>query len=227
MAKATAIHCPYCGKGFKANPKMFGKKTRCKGCEEIFVVEPPEEFEEEEETSVQSASKKRASSSVRTSKVSSGILPEDEPEEDDDDDEGGDPYGVTTLDLTPRCPNCANPLESEESIICLYCGYNTQTRTWGKTKQVYESTGQDYFLWWLPAFMSLFAIILMMLVILWYCVVVPRVPWVVGSQYYNWMIHESLRMWSVMILLSIMWGLGLFVYNRLIVNPIPPEKEKK
>ncbi len=226
MAKATAVHCPNCGKGFKANPKMFGKKTRCKGCEEIFVVEPPDEDEVEDGIAPGPSKKTRASSGVRTSKVSSGILPEDEPE-DDDDDEGGDPYGVTTLDLTPRCPNCANPLESADSIICLYCGYNTQTRTWGKTKQVYESTGEDYFKWWLPAFICLFVIFVLMVLILWYCTVVPRVPWIVKDDWYNWTIHESMRMWSVVMLLFLMWGLGFFVYNRLIVNPHPPEKEKK
>src|SRR5262249_12001216 len=46
----------------------------------------------------------------------------------DDEDEGihANPYGVTTLDLTPRCPHCANEMVSEEAIICVYCGYNTQ-----------------------------------------------------------------------------------------------------
>src|SRR5437016_13861620 len=46
---------------------------------------------------------------------------------DDLFDEDGNPYGVTTLDLSPRCPNCANELTSADALTCLHCGYNTQT----------------------------------------------------------------------------------------------------
>jgi hypothetical protein len=34
-----------------------------------------------------------------------------------------------------------------------------------------------------------------------------------------------MRMWATMIGLIIMWGVGIFAYKRLIVNPTPPEKK--
>src|SRR5205085_12090110 len=60
------------------------------------------------------------------------------------------PYGVSTLDLSPRCPNCANELESADALICLHCGYNTQTRRWASTKKTIEHTGGENFAWLLP-----------------------------------------------------------------------------
>ena len=41
-------------------------------------------------------------------------------------------------------------MEDAEAIICLTCGYNTQTRTQGRTEKTIANTGGDYVLWLLP-----------------------------------------------------------------------------
>src|SRR5262249_10386719 len=123
-----------------------------------------------------------------------------------EEDENSNPYGVTDLDITPRCPNCANPMESHKAVICLYCGYNTMTREWGGTKKTIEHTGSEHFLWLLPGLLCAFGIFLLINADIYLCLYVPelldRDSWVVMFD------HESIRLWSVIFSLFIMWGLG-------------------
>ena len=58
-----------------------------------------------------------------------------------DDEEDANPYGVTALDTAPRCPDCANEMESEDAIICLHCGYNSRTRVKIEARAVDDVTG--------------------------------------------------------------------------------------
>ena len=44
-----------------------------------------------------------------------------------------------------RCPHCTKELEPG-AIICLWCGYNTQTRVLGQTTKTVEKTGGEHFL---------------------------------------------------------------------------------
>jgi Zn finger protein HypA/HybF involved in hydrogenase expression len=141
-------------------------------------------------------------------------------DEDDEFSADANPYGVTTLDLRARCPNCANPMESEDAVVCLFCGYNTQTRTLGSTKKTVETTHADVFAWLMPGFICLGSIVLIVLFCLFYCVMLPDL---VGDAFY---VRESVRWWIVVICLGGMWPLGRYAMNRLVLDPVPPELEK-
>lgn len=222
MADTTAIVCPHCQKSFKGNPNLAGKKIRCKSCEKAFVVPggsaaaPPSlpgKAKPDEAAAVAAAALDDKPAKADTVSLAN-----------EEEDEGG-AYAATTLDLTARCPNCANPLESEDAVVCLYCGYNTQTRTWGKTEQTYETTFFDYFIWLLPGILCLLAIVVQVIGCLYYCLVLPKV--LGTSAWWSWSTHESLRMWNVIIALFSMWPLGYFCYLRLVLHPNPPEKKKE
>src|SRR5262249_29792246 len=76
-----------------------------------------------------------------------GATPATPPGDEDDDP---NPYAVSDMSFAARCPECANELESADSIVCLHCGYNTITRQRYQMQATYETTGGDYFLWHLP-----------------------------------------------------------------------------
>src|SRR6516225_3042956 len=136
MAARTIITCPECNKKFKGKEDLHGKKIRCPFCKEPFVVADAEEDDEHATIPPRGSGKGAA-------KKADGKAPAALPagrESDDEFDQASNPYGVTKLDLAPRCPNCANEMESEEAVVCLFCGYNTLTRTWGKTKKVFALT---------------------------------------------------------------------------------------
>lgn len=217
MAAVPPIVCPKCNKGFKGNPKLYGKRIRCRACDNAFVVRPPMPGEEEDKKQML---RKEEKAPPIPAPAQASI-----PLEEEEDDADSNPYGITTLDITPRCPNCANEMESADAIVCLFCGYNTMTRTWGKTEKVYETTWGDQ-LWWLaPGIFCLFLIIFQIVAAVYYCVVWPTS--VMGDGWWEWTAHESLRMWVVVSGLFEMWALGYFCYSRFIMHPTPPEKKKE
>jgi hypothetical protein len=202
MAASSVITCPECKKKFKGKADLQGKKIRCPFCKEPFVV-----AEDEEEATIPPS----------TSTPTGG-------EGDDEFDENGNPYGITKLDLAPRCPNCANEMESEAAVVCLFCGYNTLTRTWGKTKKVFDLTFRDYFLHLLRGNLAVLGILLAVTGSIFYSLVLPNM------KTWGWLEFvtdsESTRLWVAAILLGMSWGLGVFAFNRLVLNPKPPDKVK-
>jgi DNA-directed RNA polymerase subunit RPC12/RpoP len=226
---AAVITCPECNKKFKGKEELQGKKIRCPFCKEPFVVE--EELEEAEEVTVPPGAAK-AKAAARKPAEKAPPAPPAKPapasaaaKGGDDDEEGGsNPYGITHLDIAPRCPNCANEMESEQAVICLYCGYNTLTRKWGNTKKVWQLTFRDYLLHLLPGLLAATGVMLMIAGVIYYCLVLPNTP------KWEWLDmltdHESTRLWIASIALFICWGLGFFAVNRLVMNPKPPDKVK-
>src|SRR5262249_8889096 len=81
------------------------------------------------------------------------------PGEDAEDD--GKAYGVTDDKLGYRCPQCAAAIESEDAIICLNCGFTTQSRAQSRTRKIKETTGGDKFLWLLPGILCVVGIMMM------------------------------------------------------------------
>ena len=102
MASTITIICPECDQQMKASDQVIGKKIRCKGCSAVFPAKA---------ATAKPAGPKKAAPKK------------------DDDDEDASPYGITEDTFTPRCPQCANEMESREAVVCLYCGYNTVMRT--------------------------------------------------------------------------------------------------
>jgi DNA-directed RNA polymerase subunit RPC12/RpoP len=205
MAASAVIACPECKKKFKGRDDLEGKKIRCPACNHPFVAHL-------------GAAEKPASGPAGSQPKSQG-KPTWEAEDDDPN-----PYGVTELDVAPRCPHCANLLESEDAVICLYCGYNTLTRQLGYTKKTYAKTGSEHFVWLLPGLACLLGIIVIMNLDIFFCLLLPDI--VRGESGWKLLDHESMRLWTVVISLSGIWALGFFCYKRLILEPVPPEKEK-
>ena len=122
MADSPVITCPECRKKFKGKGNLEGKKIKCPLCAKAFVV-PVEK--------VESTQTKAMDAELRAETPSATPLAF----ADDDEDTDVNPYGVTELDVAPRCPNCANLMADEKAFICLFCGYNTLTREVGKTEK--------------------------------------------------------------------------------------------
>jgi hypothetical protein len=207
MAASPVITCPECEKKFRAKADVRGKKIKCPFCAESFVVPIGDE---EARSAIQEK---------QGSPGDAGTIPlageGGEPVENDN------PYGITELDLSPRCPNCANEMTSADAVVCLICGYNTLTREWGKVEKTIGVTYGRQFTYLLPAIFSLSCLVIWLLAQLIYSVYWPY--WVAGVGWIDWTDHESLRMWSTMVGLAIFFVLGRYTYRRFIVKPLPDE----
>ena len=68
-------------------------------------------------------------------------------------------------------------------------------------------------------------ILLTTVFLLYFCLVLP-----VSVTKESWMIYlvsEPVRLWTTVIALGMVWGIGLFCYHRLILHPSPPEQQKE
>jgi Zn finger protein HypA/HybF involved in hydrogenase expression len=222
MAVAVTISCPSCKKTFKGKEELEGKKIRCPACGEPFQVRMGETLKVDrggEEAKAPPKPKEDGLDQAHDHAHAHAHHHDDDEENEEDD--GG--YGVDAIDLRARCPNCANPMESEDAVVCLYCGYNTATRTWGRMQKTFETMTSDRLWWLLPGFICLAIVVLLVIGDLWYCL---QAPYLIKDTWMEFMDHESTRMWTVILSLFIIWGLGYFCYSRLILNPTPPEQEK-
>lgn len=197
------ITCPECTKRFRGKVSLAGKKIKCPFCKDPFVV--PKDI--------------GVSIAVQEAK----------PEErkkitfDDEDDPGA--YGVTALDLAPRCPNCANPMADEKAFICLYCGYNTLTREWGKTEKLFSHTTSDYVNHQMTGYICAGVALVLAITLVFLDLVFPFV--LDATSWQSYLDHESMRLWITVFMLFIFWALGMVVYKRLVINPTPPENKKE
>lgn len=205
MAVTSVVECPECHKKFKGRPELEGKTVRCPACQKSFTV--------------RGMAVDSGAGAVAVASAPPPAAAKKRPWEDDDDDDPN-PYQVTHLDLTPRCPHCAGDLRTEEDIICLHCGYNLQTRQLGSTKKTIQHTAGEHFMYLLPGLACVFAILVLVNLDIFYCLVLPRL---VKDSWMEFVDHESMRLWMVVLSLFITWGLGMFAFKRLILEPKPPE----
>jgi hypothetical protein len=214
MASTITITCPECDKQIKAPPEVVGKKIRCKSCGHAFVAKadrPPP------------AGGKPAKPGAKAPAKVKPAKPEAEDEGD------ANPYGVTNLDLAPRCPECANEMESETAVICLYCGYNTETRERARTRKVRDVTGGDRFAWLLP---GILCVLLTLFLLSWGITTVVNyftIDWAArfgeNAKYAKQGGACCAIWWNVLMI----WGAykaGRFAVKRLIQHPTPPDREE-
>jgi len=197
MADTVSVTCPECKKAVKIPEEMLGRKLRCKGCDETFVARAA----------------KKAAPVLKKPKKASG--------DGEDADDDGKEYGVTEEYLGARCPECANPMEDEEAIICLHCGYNTRTRQRAESKIVEEQSALDYFLWWLPGIACVLAFLALVGFDIWYCLDINRI---VGEEWYSFIASGGIKLWLVVFSLWPMFYAVKFAVKRLIFNYEPPER---
>jgi DNA-directed RNA polymerase subunit RPC12/RpoP len=133
-----------------------------------------------------------------------------------------EPYTITKEEDKPRCPYCANDVESDQTI-CLQCGYNLKTREHQKTLVLHPHSGMDYFLWLSPGILSALVALaaIGMIILAWL-----KQP-IFGAWFYEW--FQDWR-WGRVYLTAFMgiitWLTGKFAFKRLVLNPHPPEVEK-
>ncbi|MCC6417701.1 MAG: hypothetical protein IT429_05575 [Gemmataceae bacterium] len=222
MAAVPVITCPACAKRFKGREGLEGKKIRCPACGHAFIVQMGGKGKPE--SSREGAPTKAPAKAGAKAPAQAPPAPEPPPP-DQEVDEEGNPYGVTTLDLRPRCPSCANELVSEDALICVYCGYNTQTRTTGKTKKVIGLTFGDRLKWLLPGLGGLAGILILYFGFLFYCLALPGM--LPKDSWTQMFVHESMRLWIGIMVLGGIWAVALFGHKRLVFEPTPPEVEKE
>jgi DNA-directed RNA polymerase subunit RPC12/RpoP len=240
MAATSVITCPECHKKFKGRQEFLGKRVRCPNCSHSFIVQKL--VEDKVDSAARPA--REAVTAPQPGSLPDDIIPlaplsPSTPEAasaaageqprpaksalDEELEADANPYGVHTLDLAPRCPNCANEMESAEALICLHCGYNTQTRRTPETKKTIEHTSQERFMWLLPGLACALGVFLLFVAHLINCFAVPGM---VNQE--NWTVmfdSEALRLWIGIMVIGVMWGIGYFAHRRLIFHPNPPEKE--
>jgi hypothetical protein len=207
MAGTIAISCPKCEKQINAPASVAGKKIRCKECRHVFTVKAPP------------AAKARPGKPAKEDEAVPVAAAAEEEEE-----EGSNPYGVTDMEFLPRCPFCAKQMEDEDAVICLNCGYNTQTRERVGTKKTHETTGGDTFLWLLPGILCALGLLWMLgnIASLWLLMPVMREEWEWGRG-----LTLFTCIWGSIISAGIGYLFAKFAVKRLIMNPTPPEVEKK
>lgn len=200
MPAPAVIICPLCQSRFKGKPELGGKKIKCPSCEKPFVV-PNED-----------APAPPPKPKPKPAKVAVAAP---------DDDAA---YGVTSVDTTYRCPHCAEEMLSADAVICVHCGYNTLTRQQGETKKLYTVTRQEHFMYLVPALSAAGVFVGLIIAMIFYDTVVPSM--LAGSGM-SWITHESLRMWTTLVLLALLWAIGTFAFRVLVMAPRPPDVEKE
>jgi hypothetical protein len=211
MAEKVNIICPECAKVFPAPAEIVGRKIRCKNCGKAFVAKPAQD--------------------VGLGKKPEAKKPADDgiiPFKDDDDEDDGKPYEVTSLDLAPRCPECANELESEDDKVCLHCGFNLITRVRARTRQVKDVTASALFMWLLPGILSAVTFFTALGLTIW--IFVSWLLWDPAAsaekvERYQINCCNCCALWWCIFWIWIMWKSGRYAIKRLIFDNQPPEQE--
>jgi predicted Zn finger-like uncharacterized protein len=232
------LNCPQCAKPIKVPADAVGKKVRCKHCSHVFVAQAP--------GGAPAAGPREAvqKAKAKPARVANPAKPAGKPGKtgvvDEPDEEGA--YGVTDTVLGARCPQCASEME-EGGVICLGCGYNTQTRVQQRMRKIKDVTGFDKFLWLLPGILCVLGIF----AIIGYCCyhhfglpyeLVDNWDKLVeekggrngaagdeASGAKGYLFHGAIELWIFIIGALICWRLGRFAVKRLIFNNQPPEVE--
>jgi hypothetical protein len=215
---APIITCPACTKKFKGKEGIEGKRIKCPLCSTPFVV-PADVAAQAKAGPSKEAAYQRKQEAEASSRLANPQQRVSWNKEDDD----SSAYKMGEFDERPRCPNCANLLEHSKAVICLYCGYNNQTRQWGQTVQAMSVTGGQHFAHLLPGIFFLFMLLLLVVGMLMFSLDLP--PLVAGT-WASFFDHESMRMWILLVALAFMWAFGMLAFRRLVLNPKPKEKEK-
>ncbi len=205
MADAILISCPECNKRLRTPPNLQGKKIRCKGCGHVFTAKALGSSKED----------KAKSGAKSTSRAN-----------DQDFKADLNPYTVLDTEFAYRCPHCAAEMESEDAIICLHCGYNTQTRERHHTRELYPTTGMDYFMWLLPGVACAVAVLALIGFIVFLYVWLGEIAEANKDAWWNFGIKAS-QVWGTVFSLFALFFAGKFAIKRLIFHPTPPEKIKK
>ena len=209
MSAVVIIACSKCGKQYKVPDTTVGSTVRCKGCGGGFVAE----------TAQKSAPTPTVATPAPTPAPNSA-------NSDDDDEMDGKNYGVILEQDVLRCANCAKEMLNAKAIICVYCGFNSRTRTWNRTQKLVHKGLPDYLWWHFPAIASAIVVLLSLITLVVYF-------WKVGSwadanpnDTLPWILNALFcRIYMTIMVAWITWKLGVYAFNRFVYFPHPPEEE--
>jgi DNA-directed RNA polymerase subunit RPC12/RpoP len=137
------------------------------------------------------------------------------------DTESKNPYQLGDVVQTSRCPQCAAEFDIEDQVVCLECGYNTQTRVRSALVKTYETTTMERIVWLLPGVVC----VLVALTLVSFVAFLWIIWWTVPPDDEWW--KKPIKIWGGAILVFIAYLLGHFAFRRLVVHPSPPEKIKR
>jgi DNA-directed RNA polymerase subunit RPC12/RpoP len=239
MATTIVIACPKCHKQLKGPAEVQGKTIRCKACGHTFAVQPAKTAADSKSGAPKTAPPTKPTPKTAPAKTPTPAKPsanavkkpappkKAEPEaanpvqRPEDSTDTNRPYQfIEEHRGVYRCPQCAFEMESEDAVVCLQCGYNTQTRTRLATVKTYDLTSADYALWLTPGILCVVVVVVCLGVIgfLWF-----GLPHWAPDAWYN---HFSVQVWGSVVFGFIGWYSGKFAFRRLIVHSTPPEKIK-
>jgi len=234
MATTFVIACPDCSKQVKVSDEHVGKRIRCKECAKIFPVQAPTTGD----SSPKPAAKSKGPPAPPKAKAKPPeVKPAPEPEKSvvaSFDEEDPNDYSLGTInDGLPRCPFCAMEMATVDARICLHCGYNTRSRKRPEVKVVYQHTGLEMFLWWLPAILI---ILFMIGCLVWYLISWSLVEdWMKDSifedepgpppVYMAGVSPGAFRLYQALLIMGIFVPLTRIAYKRLVTNNKPPERK--
>jgi DNA-directed RNA polymerase subunit RPC12/RpoP len=222
MAGGIVITCPECQKKFKPKADVQGKKIKCPFCAHPFVVPAAKGAKtapaKNGKAKPAPAKNGKAKPDAKPAAAAAAAAGKSQAEQDLETDEN--PYGVKNVDLVPRCPNCTEEMENEHAVICLNCGYNTLTREWGRTEKTLGITFERQLTYMLPA-LGAAAFAVFTIIGLVYSSTVA--PYDVAGTMMSFSDHESIRMWSTVFWLFVVWTAGMFCFKKFIEKPKPDE----
>jgi hypothetical protein len=211
MAEQILITCPECKKQLKGPAELQGKRVRCKGCGKVFAVRAA------------APSKSAAPPKNPTAGQAAKAKTASPPPARQEDEVAKNPYQLTDIQLSNRCPQCAAEMESPDAVICLNCGYNTQSRQRITTVRAYAHTPLDWAIWLAPGIGCALADLALigLICFLWIPAGLERVA---GDAWWG---HFSIQIYGSALAAGVAWIAGKYAFRRLVQNPRPPEKFKK
>ena len=250
MATTFVIACPDCGKQVKVTDAHVGKKVKCKECGTVYPVKAPAEAGgkapppvpgKAKATQAKAPAGKATQAKAPPPPVAEPEAPADLPAagykyEDEDDENAPKHYTVEQDESNlPRCPFCANEMESPDALICLNCGYNTRTRTRPEVKAVYAPTGGEWTLHLLP---GILCVLTMIGLLVWYIIFWMNIEgWMEGSwfedepgppkTYIAGLSPGFCRLYLALITAALYVPLVRFSWKRLVKNYRPTERKIK
>lgn len=213
MGDTISVTCPDCDKAMNVPAAAEGKKIRCKGCGATFPVKSSKP------SGKAPAGKDKAKAQLPAK--AAGKAPASYKKVADDDDENPNPYTITKTELGNRCPHCAKEME-EGDIICLNCGYNTQTRVRIDVQRTYVNTPGQQFLWLLPGILCIVGILALIGFDIWFLFGL-RDTWKSWDEDMPKSFSGGVRTFVTIGCVFTMYLLGRFAVKRLIFNPVRPE----
>jgi DNA-directed RNA polymerase subunit RPC12/RpoP len=211
MAAMIVITCPECKKQLKGPAELQGKRVRCKACGQVFAVRPSRQ-----EELPRGQTKAAPAPGAKAKTATSAPAPSQE-------DKEKNPYQLTDIVLTNRCPQCAAELESPDAIVCLNCGYNSLTRQRLTTVRTYAHTPLDWAIWLAPGIACALAT-LGLIGLICFLLLPAGLQQVAGGAWWG---HFSIQIYGSALAAGIAWLAAKYAFRRLVRNPRPPEKFKR